>query len=1072
MKSQRILGKLYNYKNINDLSLQITPNQSEFKRRREMTRKLLQITNRKNIVHNIETGEIKEIDMKNNPLLLREFIGVPVFTKRMRRGLIADITNDGNIETILNNKVLQILPKNKPLSIDDNMNVKYEMSFRVIISGQDGSLKTGSRRKMQGSYIGDIGKYVKHLVIREGGTADGYLNNFNEKMFKNAKWKADVIQIDNIGPFLEAIVNELMHHYQWVTYIIIESIKTITKNKNVLDLSTMLLKKVSYDNIKINLFNNVIDIKMKDNENCVINYLKKKYCKINIVKYFSDIEEIDTNIIIGFCKKYRIKCIAYDIECNLIAEHIPPKPSKSYKSLVYIAYNNHIYPLTNKYLSKVERREYETFENMSIINLNAEFKKLLKKNIIPCDIRLYDIEKMSLKSFIHDKKLYFSNDDYDDCLDILAPYGLTDKMTPYITRYNVMSIIEQLYTTDTNSNTYSFFPQLKNVAVNAFFYDRYDEIIKDIKGNKEKGVKKIMDNSTTIDKNKAYPSALYRLSFIHTFDIRSGVINVNPKTINKYNLYYVKPKESTILIPYTMFCDGEHLLYCKSQGQSFELLKEYVCNKTQNFFKSMVEEYYEKSKEIKNKKLVKDCMNFFIGKMTLGCDTIKEYVSSSVTKICNNDEATFTDGYLIQYDDDYQFKMQQSTQYKIYTRKLLDFQIKNMSRRAIYEKMLELNLTTEDIIQINVDALTFKGTRKMKNIDRKDFKKWHVLDTPNALNRTFKYTNEITDLNNNHNHNHLFEGYAGCGKTTTVIQKVIPTLKDSYIILSPSHSSIEEYRSNALTCNVIQKYAYNKTIPTEQIIIVDEIGLCDEKANDTIYRCSLAGKRILSYGDYAQLYPVGKKSHLNNNDYLNYMYGKRWQMVSNYRNGFTKEYYDELINNEIDLIEELKKYRTKYFYDAECVICTTNKARPGKPNTGCEVWNKKIMDRMKIEMDDIGCKVMCKTNDLREMDIYNNFMFTVTDNDDDVITLDDKYKVPFDKFEKFFVPAYARTTYNIQGKSLKSFYIPNSELKDMNTGRIAYTVISRLKTIKSRTGMENKKKKAPINTGFKVVIEI
>jgi hypothetical protein len=513
-----------------------------------------------------------------------------------------------------------------------------------------------------------------------------------------------------------------------------------------------------------------------------------------------------------------------------------------------------------------------------------------------------------------------------------------------------------------------------------------------------------------------------------------------------------------------MFCDGQHLLYCKEQGVKFELLKEYVCDTTKNFFKNMISDYYDKTSKIKDKDFVKDCLNFWIGKMQHGCDTIKQY--ENIVKICNNDESKMTDGYIIDYNDDYKFKIESSSQYKIYTRKLLDYQIKNMSRREIYEKMKELKLTDNDIIQIKVDAITMRGKRKIKGMNANNFRGWKYLDDYDAINDNFKYTNDISNINDNKTNNILFEGYAGCGKTYRIINKIIPQLKDSYIVLSPSHSSIEEYRNNNINCNVIQKYSFSNTIPNENIIIIDEIGLCDTKANDVIYKCSLAGKKIISYGDYRQLLPVKSDRHLNNSDYIKYLYNKHFDIESNYRNVFTKEYYDKLINNKLNLIDEIKKYRTKKYMNAGCVICSTN--------AKCKIWNDKIMKKLNIEFGDIGTKVMCKTNKLRDKDIYNNFMFVVSDVSETHISIKDNnnniIEISRKQFFKYFQPSYARTTYNIQGKSLKSFYVPDSDLYNFNNPRSAYTIISRLKTDDVRSTKIKKCSNKCSNN--KIIIEI
>ena len=48
---------------------------------------------------------------------------------------------------------------------------------------------------------------------------------------------------------------------------------------------------------------------------------------------------------------------------------------------------------------------------------------------------------------------------------------------------------------------------------------------------------------------------------------------------------------------------------------------------------------------------------------------------------------------------------------------------------------------------------------------------------------------------------------------------------------------------------------------------------------------------------------------------------------TNYRNNFNKEYYDDLINENINLEEEVKKYSTDNYHEADVIICYTNDIR-------------------------------------------------------------------------------------------------------------------------------------------------
>jgi len=540
-------------------------------------------------------------------------------------------------------------------------------------------------------------------------------------------------------------------------------------------------------------------------------------------------------------------------------------------------------------------------------------------------------------------------------------------------------------------------------------------------------------------------------------DIRTAIIKQYPTEINKKYLYIAKPKYSSQLMPETGFYTGYDLIYCKDEGLAFELLEEYSCDTVDNTYSPLINDYFDRTKNVKDKEFQKLFFNKIIGNFQNGCGNIR--YTTMISKICNSDEALHSTGIMEKYNDEYTFCYEDSKIYEIYTRKIIAIQIINMARRIMYEKMKELKLNDSNIIQINVDEIIYVDNGvEITDIDESDYTAWKIPKKLSYKNCEFNYTGENKFINDTPSFkphkNYLYEGYAGCGKTHKLINDIIPKLlkkiddndsERSLLVLSPSHSSLEDYRKAKLNCDVIQKFSLTHTIPKEDIIIIDEIGLCNKDANDVIFKCFLDGKQIISFGDFKQLLPVNEISHFNNKEYIQYIYNCFFTIKSNHRNMFTIDYYESLINEKIELMDEMKKYRTEYYEDAECIICKTNKK--------CDLWNKKIMKEKNISREDIGFKTICKTNKLRDKGIFNNFIFTVTDRDDDTVTLDNNYVITLKEFEKcddkgkkIFRPAYARTAYNIQGKSLKSFYVPNSELINFNDGRSAYTIISRLKT--------------------------
>ncbi len=216
--------------------------------------------------------------------------------------------------------------------------------------------------------------------------------------------------------------------------------------------------------------------------------------------------------------------------------------------------------------------------------------------------------------------------------------------------------------------------------------------------------------------------------------------------------------------------------------------------------------------------------------------------------------------------------------------------------------------------------------------------------------------------------------------------------------------------------------------------------MCDKNAQVFISKCLKANKNIYSLGDFNQLLPVLENKHFNSEQYNKYMYSKHHQILTNYRNNFTKKYYDSLINykkyNNSFLVNEIIKYRANSYKNADIIICNSN--------AECKEYNNLMLEHLNIKFGDIGCKIICMTNDLRKKDIYNSFDYVIKEINDDQITLDDETIITIEELKKNFEPAYAITMYKCQGHEYESFYIPDSSLTFID-GRKAYTIISRLK---------------------------
>lgn len=749
---------------------------------------------------------------------------------------------------------------------------------------------------------------------------------------------------------------------------------------------------------------------------CVRDMLKDRYniSKKNIDKLGNQ-EGVSTNEIYQFCFDYNIKMIAYDIQGNVIKSYYPTKKTHR-AALIYIAYNNHLYLLKHQYLNKVKviHKQVKFVENG-----NKKFIEFLEKGILPVKPIVFTDE---IVSFIVDETKYICNSDYNKCLEILKKFGLEDKIFDGIKINKIGGIIEKLYCGKNNCN--SFFPYS-----NRFRKGGYTYINEDVDYN--------ISEVQTIDKNKCYPYCLSKLGNLLFTDIKTCEWVKGEQELKENWLYIVKPEESSILIPDSNLYHGEHLIKCKNEGVKFTILEGLECNSIDNYYTQMISDLKDK---LSNEDF-KEIMNILIGKMEsdkLHTKT-KEFI-----KICNNEEADTISGWKCQLNKNYQMIFKEKDSFNIYNKKPISVQIKDYSRWILYEKMKELGLSSDDVIQIKTDAISFKKkTNILDYLDSNNFNAWKEI-------KFSKMSQAQSFLNDNISFKVIFDNidnligdcYAGCGKTHYIINKILPEV-NNFIVLTPSHDTLEDYRKlKYVNCNCIQKYELSNTVPTEDIIIVDEVGMCSKGSLDVLFKCYLLGKNIFAFGDFKQMLPVAENKEngkqLNSELFIDLIFNNKKEMTKNYRNDFTKEYYDSLINEKVNFFKEVKKNSTKSYEDCDLVICYRNST--------VDKYNDLICEKLGITSKfEKGVKLICKTNKLKDKEVYNNFVLTVIDNDNEGVKLSNGYVFSEEEIEKNFKYAYAKTIYGVQGSSIPKIYYAPEDYKFLN-GRSAYTVISRIKT--------------------------
>ena len=775
------------------------------------------------------------------------------------------------------------------------------------------------------------------------------------------------------------------------------------------------------NNLKIDsLFNEILD--NKSWKDCVYDFMTSQYKKLSKKK----IKQLRTiNDLYNWAVDNSIKMLCYDINGSIVKSNYPEKKNKM-KNLVFIAYNNHLYPLKNTKLSKAKmpnKLELKFVEENKGLDTLLSF---IKKGILPTGIFFQDD---ICKCFTIDKKVkYVDNVEYDVCKNILTNLGLADKITPLTNLKNIGEIIEPIYLKD---NINSFIPNNNRFIKGGFNYTNELEFD---------------DNDIqTIDKNKAYSYSLSCLSYLIKTDIRCMKITYEEfeptKKIIPHYLYVAEPKQNSILMESNNLYTGEHLLYCKKEGVEFKIIETLQTEKTPNYYKDMVNDLYEKLDE----KQFKTIINILIGKMER-CN--EKRIVQKVIKVCNEDEASRTEGLMKRINEKYYIQFVNDIKYEIYNRKPISLQIKEHSRITLFEMCKKLKLNEKNVVQIKTDSISFcngSDETEFKRYINKELTGWKT-EKYTPIKEYVPINKEVSlkyDVNKN-NQNILANCYAGAGKTHTILNNLLPKLEEKdldYMILTPSHSTIREYRKANKACNVIQKYTLGDCIPDEDHIIIDEIGMVDKLGWDLIYKMYLGGKRIYAYGDFKQLKAVDGNVY-NTKEFLDLIFGIQLDIDTNYRNNFTQDYYDRLINEKKQekLVVEMKKHRHTDYKTAQTIICYRNATK--------DKYNALMAKHLgKSSITSMGSKVICISNKYKKLNIYNKFLFEVKEHEKDFIIIsdgDEEYKIPDNEFEENFNFSYARTLYSVQGETLSSFFYPNEDLYFID-GRTTYTLISRLK---------------------------
>jgi hypothetical protein len=590
-----------------------------------------------------------------------------------------------------------------------------------------------------------------------------------------------------------------------------------TINNKSLELENMELK--LNVPLKINsLYNEVVD---KDFKHCIHDYLIQNYpkkCKKDIYKLKN------VNSIYDWCVTNKIKLLAFDICGKPIKTHYPTKKNRN-KALNFIAYNTHLYPIKNKFLKKTNNI-IDNIVTLSTTDMNKKLIELLENHILPSNIG-YDGSQIINFTYIHDKKqiLVTDNIEYSRCKKILSLFGLEDKLYPQIKVSNLGSIFEKNYI---KSDINSFFPYGAE-----FNKGGYNFINNDLDDSEE---------FVTIDKNKCYSNELFNLTYLIKTDIRLNkfrkVNDSNEFDIKLHYLYIVEIEQESLLMPNNNIYCGKLVSFARSQGLKF-VIKEELETKTEiNGYKNMINELYNK---LDNKDF-KQIINIMIGKFERS-GTHQDIVNFK--KFMDENELKTFDGHVKKIGN-YYAGFEKKRIYHLHNKKPIAIQVKDNSRMTMYNMINCLGIKQDEIKQLKTDSITYKKI----NDDYKEYINnyitgWKIENFKPMKDPKIDYNPVPTFEYEQNDKGYICFGYAGSGKTHKIIHNDIPKYGNCYIVITPSHSTLEEYRHLKLNCDVIHKYLYSNELPSVQNIIIDEIGMIDYKGWEFLYKCKLEGKNII-----------------------------------------------------------------------------------------------------------------------------------------------------------------------------------------------------------------------------------
>lgn len=784
---------------------------------------------------------------------------------------------------------------------------------------------------------------------------------------------------------------------------------------------------ISLEHAELMFSDSGIDNNLGKDNKCVERYLNKiwgkesKVSKLGISRLCETTPTINT--LYDFCVENNLPMKAYDVEKVLQKEN---KSTKKVKGLNFIAYNSHMYGLNTGIGQLIKRSK--TFDIIECAGVIDKIAELIKRGKIPDDIKFKNGNVFSAQ-YGTDK--YIESVEYYHCKSLLEKLNIGEEIKEHSSMINLIDTIEKSYI---NEPIWSYTPSFEKSTITACIYQSKDY--------------QIGEELNARDANKFYPSILKGLEYVvsHNF-MRDKIYKYNNQKIEDHFIYLIEIESPTIILPFSQAEPGFLLKYAQNKGIPFKILEVMECKKHRNVYSTMLSDIFEKLGD-EAKKVICPLFGKLQSEYHKHGIKLKYHKISNHAEYMTNDYETIpisSEGGLESDKNMYlQYTIEKfKSRPKIFSKKPIFMQIIAKARIKISEEIKKLG--NPEVMLIKTDCIMFRGENNGEHST--EFGKWknstYVCDDRQFHIVKPKVETLIPEKVNQTNSRCI--SYAGCGKSYYIKNTLIPQYKNP-LIITPTWQTCSSYKSENMNAEVIQLFTNGTKLPQgHDAYIFDEVGMYGADMWSVVIELVMEKVPCHIFGDFNQLKPVGYEMKIST-QFLDWMFPVIVKLEENHRNKFTKGYYNLLIENNTEkyALEQIQRFETNPT-DAQVIICYRNET--------VDKYNESKMKKLNIEFGGIGCKVLCKTNNLSKYGIFNNYLLTITKKEGGSVHFDNgtvipekKLKLYIDKKSKgYFKPGYAMTLHAVQGQDLDSFHVAKKDLSFMSRGNILYTIISRLK---------------------------